>query len=84
VTKEKCLQAWTEHVGRFVKLETGESQVSVVMSCGAENVTLSFPRGDLESQTSQRELSSCKLGIRIALIKTDELSRPLLVRKIGT
>lgn len=82
--REKCLDTWSELVGRFIKLEIGESQVSVVLSCGAEHVILSFPSESLESHILQRELSSCKLGAKMSLVRTDEASRPLLVRKIRT
>lgn len=84
MNREKYLPAWSECVGSFLSLEIGESRVSVVLSCGAEHVILSFPTESLESQTLQRELSSCKLGTRIALIKTNEASRPLLVRLVGS
>jgi len=78
------LETWTEYVGRFVKLEIGESYASVVLTCGSGNITLSFPLETLESQTLQRELSTCEPGALIALIATGETSRPLLVRKIRT
>jgi len=73
---------WSEFVANFLRLEIGQSKVSVQLSCGSKRIVLSFPRESLESQTLQRELSLCKRGTKIALIKTDEASRPLLVRVI--
>jgi hypothetical protein len=81
--REIRLIPWTDCIGRFVRLEIDELQVSVVLSCGSGDITLSFPTGSLESQTLQRELSGCKPGTRIALVATDQISQPLLVRKIA-
>lgn len=84
MNREKYLAAWSECVGRLLRFEVCELEVSVALSCGAEHIILSFPRESSESETLQRELSSCKLGTTIALIKTDEISRPILVRIIET
>lgn len=84
MNNEKRLQVWSECVGRFLKLDRSESEVCLVLSSGSKHIVLSFPTEGLESQTLQRELSSVKPGTKIALIKTDETLRPLLVRIIGT
>jgi len=83
VTTEKRLQTWTECVGRFVRLEIDESQVSVVLSCRAEHILLSFPKDGPESEILQRSLSSVRPGAKVALLKTDDVSKPILVRLVG-
>jgi len=78
MNKEKNLPAWTECVGRFRGIDIGESEVSVILSCGREHIILSFPTENRESQMLQQELSSCKPGTKLALMKTDE---SLLIRR---
>ena len=75
---------WSECVGRLLRFEVYESELSVILSCGPERIALSFPKDDVESDILRRELSSYKPGTKIALMKTDEASRPLLVRLIET
>ena len=82
--KRSKVAPWSELIGRFLRLDVYESDVSLVLSCGREHVVLSFPKEGLESQTLQRELASCKPGTKIVLIKADEALMPLLVRIIGT
>lgn len=77
------LPAWSECIGNFLKLELLGPEVSVTMLCGNQQVTLRFPEGSLESEILQTKLSSCKPGTKVAILKTDEPSRPLLVRLIG-
>jgi hypothetical protein len=84
VSTEKHLETWTELVAKFISLEVGELRASVVLSCNGQRFILSFPTESLEWQMLQRELSACKTGTRIALVATDEASRPLLIRKIRT
>jgi len=81
--REIRLMPWSECVGTLLGLEIGESKVSVVLSLGTRHVKLSFPKESMESRTLQRDLSSCKPGTKIALMKTNEASRPLLVRLVG-
>lgn len=82
--QERHVDRWSELVGRFVRLEIGKSQVSVVLSCGVGHIILSFPTESSESETLQRELSSVKPGIKVGLLRTDDMSRPLLVRLVGS
>lgn len=84
MSTEKHLETWTELVAKFISLEAGELRASVVLSCNGQHFILSFPTQSLEWQALQRELSACKTGTRIALVVTDEASRPLLIRKIRT
>lgn len=72
MTREECLQTWTECVGRFTRLEIGKSQVSVVLSCGTENIVLSFPKNSPESEVLQAKLSSIRPGARVSLLRTDK------------
>jgi hypothetical protein len=81
---EKFLATWSECTGTFLRLQVCESEVSIVLSLGTRQVKVSFPKESIESRTLKRELSSCKLGTKIALLKTDEESRPLLIRIIET
>lgn len=83
MNKEKRLQAWSECVTRFLGLNIGESEASVELSCGSEHIILRFPAGSLESERLRRELSSCKPGTKIGILKTDEASKPLLIRLLG-
>jgi len=79
--KEIRLMPYSECVGTLFDLQIGELDVSVVLSCGSEHIVLRFSTESLESHTL-RELSSCEPGTKIGLIKTDEASRPLLIRII--
>jgi hypothetical protein len=69
-------------VGNFLKLELLGSEVLVTMLCGNQQVVLRFAEGSLESEILRTKLSSCKPGTKVAILKTDEPSRPLLVRLI--
>jgi len=84
VNREKYLAAWSECVGRLLRFEVCELEVSVALSCGAEHIILSFPTESLESETLRRQLSSYKPGTKVALLRTDDMSRPLLVRLVGS
>jgi len=80
--KRICLAPLEEVVGKFLMLEMDESEISVVLSCGDQRFVLSFLQEGLEGQTVQGDLALCKPGAKIALLKTNEASRPLLVRVI--
>jgi hypothetical protein len=84
MTNEKRLQVWSECVGRFLKLDRSESEVCLVLSSGSKHIVLRFPVESLEAETLRRELSLCEQGAKIAVIKTDEEARPLIVKVIST
>ncbi|MDI6847003.1 MAG: hypothetical protein QMD23_02585 [Candidatus Bathyarchaeia archaeon] len=70
--KQIELALWSELIGRFVRLEVSESEVSVVLACGAEHVVLFFPKNSPESEILQTGLSSVRPGARVGLLRADK------------
>jgi len=70
--KQIELALWSELIGRFVRLKVSESEVSVVLACGAEHIVLFFPKNSPESEILQTRLSSVRPGARVGLLRTDK------------
>lgn len=70
--REIHLIPWSDCVGRFVRLEIDELQVSAVLLCGVEHIVLSLPKNSTESEVLQTKLSSVRPGARVGLLRTDK------------
>jgi len=77
--KEIRLGKWDECLGIFESLEITEADVVVVLSCGAEKLRLLVDGAWAEIV---EKLYACKLGTRIAILKTDEPLRPFLLHTL--
>jgi hypothetical protein len=75
------LRQWEEFQGIFERIEAGDLDFAVVFSCKGEEFKVRL--GEVDADTVKKELLSCKSGIKIALLKTDEASRQFLVRTIA-
>ena len=73
------LTLWTEVVGTFRGLHSNDSNTYVKI----EDEVLVFPRESLESMIIQRRLLSSLVGLKIGILRCDELMRPILVRTLN-
>ena len=73
------LTLWTEVVGTFRGLHSNDSNTYVKI----EDKVLVFPRNSLESKIIQRRLLSSLVGLKIGILRCDELMRPILVRTLN-
>ena len=73
------LTLWTEVVGTFHGLHSNDTYTYVKI----DNKLLIFPRNSLESKIIQRRLLSSLVGLKIGILRCDELMRPILVRTLN-
>ena len=82
MTKTIRLREWEEVVGIFEGLEISEFDVAVVLSSGGEKFQIRAE--GVAAEIVKKELLACKPGSRIAILRTDDTPRPLVIRKIGS
>ena len=73
------LTLWTEVVGTFYGLHSNNSYTDVKI----DNHLLIFPRKSLESKIAQRKLLSSAVGLKIGILRCDELMKPIIVRNLN-
>ena len=73
------LTLWTEVVGTFRGLYSNDSYTYVKI----DDKLLVFPRESLESKIVQRRLLSSPVGLKIGILRCDELMKPILVRTLN-
>ena len=73
------LTLWTEVVGTFRGLHSNDSYTYVKI----DDKLLVFPRESLESKIIQRKLLSSPVGLKIGILRCDELMKPILVRTLN-
>ena len=80
--RQIVLKEWEECIGTYERIEINEVDVTVILSIDGQRLILTFSNDGVEADVV-KTLISCKAGTKIVLLKTDEASRPLLVRTIG-
>lgn len=78
------LRRWEECIGIFEKLKMDEVEVTIILSIWGKKFSIAFPMNGTEADIVTKELGICKSGTQIALLRTDEVLFPLLVRAIQT
>jgi hypothetical protein len=77
--KEVRLQPWEEVVGTLKTIEEGNQTISAIISCTQNlEIALQYPKDTLEAETLQN--LNKHLGRKIAILKTDNLEKPLIIR----
>ena len=82
-SREIRLRPWEEAVGVYEGMEISEFEVGIILKGEGDLLRITFPTDGPEVEVLRKELHSCKAGARIALLGTDDASRPLLVRMVG-
>lgn len=76
---KRNLQIFEEAVGYLKKLEISNSNVAVILS---PDLRIGFPTGSPEAEVLIRELTDVAPGQKIAILKTDQPHRPIIIRKV--
>jgi len=79
----KQLKPWEEIIGTYEALKINEDQVTVTLSHTLKNATLTFQRNSPEAQTLIQILKNTPKGTKIAVLKTNIIERPLMIRTIN-
>jgi len=72
-----------EAVGVYEGMEIKEFEVGIILRGEGDMLRIVFAKERAEVEVLRKELHSRKAGARIALLRTDDASRPLLVRMVG-
>ena len=78
--QETRLQPWQEVIGTYEALEVGEDNVILTLSRTCRNLKITFVKSSAEAQKLTQTLINTVKGTKIALLKTDDPQKPLLLR----
>jgi hypothetical protein len=73
------LQPWEEAIGKLEDLKIRENDVTLILTT-QKTLYLSFPQNSSEAQILIRTLQNTPKGKKIAILKTDNPEKPLLIR----
>jgi hypothetical protein len=77
----KYLGAWEEALGTFKGFEFNEDYVVVILSLTNKNLRFSFSLDSIEAEILKKELDQKTIGKKIALLRTDNYAKPIVIRK---
>jgi hypothetical protein len=77
--QETQLQPWEEVIGKYEDLKISENDLTLILTT-QKTIRLSFPRNSPEAQILQQILPNITKGTKLALLKTDNPEKPLLIR----
>ena len=78
--QETHLRPWEEAIGHFEALQVNEDNVVLTLTRTYRNIKIAFPKNSPEAQTITQTLANTPKGTKIALLKTDDPQKPLLLR----
>ena len=78
--QETRLQPWQEVIGTYEALEVGEYNVILTLSRTCRNLKITFVKSSAEAKKLTQTLINTAKGTKIALLKTDDPQKPLLLR----
>jgi len=78
--QEAHLQPWQEAIGHLDALQVNENDVVLTLSRAYRNLKITFPAHSPEAQTITQTLANTPKGTKIAILKTDDPQKPLLLR----
>jgi hypothetical protein len=73
------LQPWEEAIGKYEDLKIGENDITLILTT-QKMLYLSFPRNSPEAQILLQTLPNIPKGTKLALLKTENPEKPLLMR----
>jgi hypothetical protein len=80
--EETKLEPWDEAIGSFEKLEIDEEKVTTTLSTH-KNIRITYPKNTAEAQTLTQTLTNTKKGTKIAILKTDNPQKPIIIRTLN-
>lgn len=78
--QETHLHPWEEAIGHLEALQVNEDEVTLTLTRTYRELKITFPRNSPEAQTITQTLANTPKGTKIALLKTDDPQKPLLLR----
>ena len=79
VHSEKQLQPWEEAIGTYKDLKINQQNVVLTLTT-LKTLNLTFPKDSLETQILIQTLEKVPKGAKLALLKTDNPEKPLIIR----
>jgi hypothetical protein len=79
--QETQLESWQEAVGTYEDLQITEEKITLTISTH-RNITLTFPSDTPEAETLTQALTDTPKGTKIALLKTDNPQKPIIIRTL--
>jgi hypothetical protein len=78
--KTVTLRPFEEVFGVLRRVERDDLQVAVILSCSDDLVKVVFQAGSPEACALEQLLSKDLLGFNVGILRTDEQTKPLLIR----
>jgi hypothetical protein len=80
-TKLQCLRVWEEVVGTFQGFEISyEDNIIVVLSLGNKKSRFLFSTDGIAAKIFKKKLDQRVVGEEIAILRTDQPTRPIVIR----
>lgn len=74
--QEAQLRPWQEVVGALTGIETGDTEITVILTCTiSKQIAISLPKDQLETSQLQQ-----LIGKKIGILKTDNPKKPYMIR----
>jgi len=81
--QETQLEPWQEAIGNFEALKISEDKVTLTLTHTVKNLVITFPKETPEAQTLLQALKSTQKGTKIAILKTDNPEKPIIIRTLN-
>ncbi|MEM2129144.1 MAG: hypothetical protein QXZ70_00950 [Candidatus Bathyarchaeia archaeon] len=77
---ETQLEPWEEAIGNYEALKISEDKVTLILTHTIKNLAIAFQKETPEAQILIQTLKNTKKGTKLAILKTDNQKKPIIVR----
>jgi len=81
--RETQLDPWEEAIGNYEDLKISEDKVTIILTHTIKSIAIAFPKETPEAQTLIQTLKNTKKGTKIAILKTDNPEKPIIIRTLN-